>query len=122
MALMTMSGFVDQYCSDLKAMRDSILTDPFASFRRDEVIDGVPIILDRDGREIPVEEIVQLTFQEFVKAYPHSSSAEAFKNYVSAYKITSGEELFFEVNKEIAERRDELKKLSGKSIRDVFSI
>lgn len=122
MALMTMSEFVAQYCSDLKSMRDSILTDPFAGFRRDEVVDGVPIILDRDGREIPVEEIVQLTFQEFVKAYPHSSSAEAFKNYVSAYKITSGEDLFFDVHHEIVKRRSEIEELSGMSIHDVFSI
>lgn len=122
MALMTMGEFVSQYCADLKSMRDSMLNDPFASFKRDEIVDGVPIILDSEGREIPVEEIIQLTFQEFVKAYPHSSSAEAFRNYVSAYRITSGEDLFFEVNREIIEKRAEIDALRNVSALDVFSI
>ena len=122
MVLMTMVEFVTQYCADIRSMRDSMLSDPFASFWRDEVVDGVAIILDRDGREIPVEEIVQLTFQEFVKAYPHSSSAEAFKNYVSAYKITSGEDLFFEVNREILEKRAEIEALRGVSALDAFQL
>jgi hypothetical protein len=115
MALMTMREFIEEYCDDIRSLHTNMLNDPFASFRRDDINEeGNPIIYNSDGTEIPIEDIIHLTFQEFRAAYPDMSSAEAFRNYVSAYKITSGEDLFYELNARIKEHRAELE-----SLRDV---
>lgn len=105
---MPLDNFISVYCADIVQLKESALDNPFRDFAFDEIVDGQSVIYDRDGHEIPVSEIVQLPFQEFVQRYPFSTAAEAFKNYVSAYNIVSGEDLINEVQVQMKRSRSEL--------------
>lgn len=113
-----MQEFVQKHCQDIVNYKQMKASSPFMGFSFDDMLDDTPIIFDKNGNEIPIEDILQMTFEEFSKLYPSESATQAFTAYMSAYRVVEGEALFREVQKSIqdAKSRTERQRELGRAI------
>ncbi len=120
---MLLNEFIEKYCDDIMKKAQFKKLHPNDIFKFDSVTDeGERIIYDGEGREIPIEEILQLPFSEFVSRFPFQSSADAFKNYVSAYTNTVGEDVLLQLANDAKRVREQLATYRDKSVNDLMEL
>ena len=119
---MTLREFIAEYCRDIwNAALEKRSTKKDGIFSYDNIIHNPEtdsyekIIYDDVGNVIKLDDIIQLTLEDFSKVYKFSSSLVAYKKYLDAYEILEGKDIIEQylndvekVNKQFSQYKDSI--------------
>lgn len=117
MEKMTITDFIEKYCQDIIKDDDSIsklLDEDCYSYdvaKPDpETGKMVKYVVDDDGVEIPVLDIIEMEEKDFIGMYHSKASLEMYKTYLSNFKIDYGEDVLLALRKSVMQQNDRIKK------------
>lgn len=110
---MKIPEFVNLYCADLvRKHRDQKNLCEAYGFPYDDTIediDGNPVRVVYGGDiEIPIQDILGMNREEFVKAYPHTLCHETYDRYLEHIIIIEGEEVLNIIRNSLTEEKKRL--------------
>lgn len=119
--MMNVKEFIDKYCQDIvknKALLDELLSD--AGFDWEKMVDlgwGECKCIEAAKEEwISILHILEYEENDFRRIYPSQSALEAYRRYLSKFKITKGPEVMDELRNQIRAESAKIDKWNNFSI------
>jgi len=98
--MMTLKDFINTKCKDILDRKKALCLDDednifsYDATLQDSYGNVEKVIYDDNGIPIKIDDIIELSEEDFKNVYQTNSSIEAYRKYLSAYRVIYGEELF----------------------------
>lgn len=122
MEKMNINDFMEKYCQDILKDDDilSMLNEDDFSYdviRKDpETGKEIKYVVDDKGIEIPILDILEMEEEDFVNYYRTPESLAMYRQYLSNFKISYGEDILLELRNNIQKQNERINRF--KQIRD----